>query len=91
MFGEKRFDDLQHIAHYLWSVSGQPLTEKQKALILEFWKACVVRTREVPPPAQLLSALSRLSVYVTSLGQREEALLLAVAPHVGVEHNAENS
>lgn len=90
IFGEKRFDDLQHIAHYDWSLSGQPLTEKQKLLILEFWKACVARTRDVvPPPSQLLSALSRLSVYVTSLGEEEEALLLAVAPHVGVEHNAD--
>ena len=63
IFGEKRFDDLQHIAHYLWSVSGQPLTEKQKTLILEFWKACVARTRDAePPPAHLLSALSCLSV-----------------------------
>ena len=91
IFDEKRFDDLQHIAHYLWSVSGQPLTEKQKTLIVEFWKACVARTRDAePPPAHLLSALSRLSVYVTSLGEREEALLLAVAPHVGAEYNADD-
>jgi hypothetical protein len=91
IFGGKRFDDLQHIAHYLWSVSGQPLTEKQKTLILEFWKECVARTRDAASqPAHLLSAISQLSVYVTSLGQQEEALLLAVAPFVGVEHNADD-
>jgi hypothetical protein len=91
IFGDKRFDDLQHIAHYLWSVSGQPLTEKQKTFVLEFWKECVARTRDaMPPPAHLLSALSRLSIYVTSLGEREKALLLAVAPHVGVEYDADD-
>jgi hypothetical protein len=91
IFGEKRFEDLQHIAHYLWSVSGQPLTERQQTLILEFWRECVARTRNVvPPPAHLLSALSRLSVYVISLDDQEKALLLAVAPHVGVEYNADD-
>jgi hypothetical protein len=91
IFGEKQFDDAQHLAHYLWSVSGQPLTQKQKTLILEYWKECVARTRnEVPPPAHLLSALSRLGVYVTSLGEQEESLLLAVAPHVGVDYNADD-
>ena len=51
----------------------------------------MARTRDaVPQPAHLLSALSRLSVYVTCLGEQEEALLLAVAPHVGVEYNADD-
>jgi hypothetical protein len=91
IFGEYRFDDLQHIAQYLWSVSGQPLTEKQKTLILEFWKACATHARDAePPPAHLLSALSQLSIYVISLGEQEEALLLSVAPHVGVEYNADD-
>lgn len=91
VFCEKRLDDLQHIAQYLWSVSGQPLTEKQKTLILEFWKESVTRTRDAaPPPAHLLSALSRLSVYVTSLVEQEEALLFAVAPHVSIEYNADD-
>jgi hypothetical protein len=51
----------------------------------------VARTRDAASqPAHLLSAISQLSVYVTSLGQQEEALLLAVAPFVGVEHNADD-
>jgi hypothetical protein len=37
----------------------------------------------------LLSTLSRLSSYLTSVGQREKELLLAVAPHVGVNYNAD--
>lgn len=91
IFSEKRFDDLRHLAHYFWSVSGQPLTEQQKSLILGFWKECVIRTRDaVPAPAHLLSTLSRLSIYVTTVGEQDEALLLAVAPHVGVEYNADD-
>jgi hypothetical protein len=91
LFGAKLYDDLRHIAHYFWSVSGQPLTDQQKALIVEFWKECVMRTRDaVPAPTQLLSTLSQLSVYLTSIAENDEALLLAVAPHVGVEYNADD-
>jgi len=39
---------------------------------------------------RLLSTLSRLTPYVTTLGRQEETLLRAVAPHVGVEYNAED-
>jgi hypothetical protein len=90
IFGEKLFDDLQHIAEYFWSVCEQPLSDRQKALIIDFWYECVTRTRDVvPSPAPLLSTLSRLSSYLTSVGQREKELLLAVAPHVGVNYNAD--
>jgi hypothetical protein len=91
LFGAKLYDDLRHIAHYFWSVSGQPLTDQQKALILDFWKECITRTRDlVPVPARLLSTLSQLSVYLTSVAENDEALLLAVAPYVGVEYNADD-
>jgi hypothetical protein len=89
IFGEKLFDDLQHISHYFWSVSGQPLSDRQKALIIDFWYECLTRTRDVVPPANLLSTLSQLSSYLKSVGQREEELLLAVAPYVGVGYNAD--
>lgn len=90
IFGEKLFDDLQRVAEYFWSVCEQPLSDRQKALIIDFWYECVTRTRDVvPSPAPLLSTLSRLSSYLTSVGQREKELLLAVAPHVGVNYNAD--
>jgi len=44
----------------------------------------------MPSPVRLLSTLSRLTPYVTTLGRQEETLLRAVAPHVGVEYNAED-
>ena len=37
-----------------------------------------------------MSALSSLSVYLKSAAGREGNLLLAVAPHVAVEHNADH-
>jgi hypothetical protein len=91
IFEQKMFDDLRHISHYLWSVSGQPLTETQKRLILEFWRECVARYRGIlPAPAKLFSSLSRLAVHLESIGQQEQELLLAVAPHVGTEYNADD-
>jgi hypothetical protein len=90
VFSERLFDDLQHIAQYFWSVSEQPLSDRQKALIVDFWYECVTRTRGVSPePSQLLSTLSHLSCYLTSVDEREEELLLAVAPYVGVNYNAD--
>ena len=90
IFNERLFDDLQNIAQYFWSVSEQPLSDQQKALIVDFWYECVTRTEGVlPKPIQLLSTLSHLSCYLTSVDQREEELLLAVAPHVGVNYNAD--
>lgn len=40
-------------------------------------------------PAKLLSALSLLTCYLKSVGPRELTWLLAVAPHVSVDYNAD--
>jgi len=90
IFSKELFDDLIHIGDYLWSVCGQPLSNRQRTLIIDYWHECVVRVRNLKPaPANLLSTLSRLTCYLSSVGEREQELLLAVALHVGVDYNGD--
>jgi len=73
------------------SIRGQELTVDQIERILCFWEKCVLWAQTLPePPKSLLSALSRLIRYVTTFGDREIRLLMAVAPHVKVGYNADN-
>ncbi len=56
-----------------------------------FWERCIEWAKtSSESPAPLMSALSSLSVYLKSAAGREGDLLLAVAPHVAVGHNAEH-
>jgi len=56
-------------------------------MALRFWDRCVIWAQgQVPIPLGLLSALSGLAAYVTLIRERERRLLLAVAPHVGVDY-----
>jgi hypothetical protein len=89
-FDENRFDDLQIAANFFWSVSNQELKPEHVAKILDFWRACAEWSRRLrSPPVQLLSHLSRLSVYLKKLGAEEAALLEEVAPHVNAGYNAD--
>ena len=77
--------------HYFWSVSGETLSDDQRARILCFWERCIEWAETAAEsPTALISALSRLSVYLKSAEGREGDLLFAVAPHVAVDHNAEH-
>lgn len=65
----------------------QIVTDDQRERILAFWDRCIIWAHsQVPIPAGLLSALSGLAAYVTAIHEREHRLLLAVAPHVGVDY-----
>lgn len=90
LFDEQRLGDLQVVGDFFWSVSNQELKPGQVQKILAFWKQCTEWSeKREPAPAQLLSHLSRLSIYVTKLGSEEVELLQAVAPHVEKAHNAD--
>lgn len=90
LFDNRREDDLVEIASYFWSVSNQKLEDNHIGRILAFWERCVAWAKMLSaPPAKLLSALGSLSCYVSSVGERERGLLVAVAPHVSVDHNAD--
>ena len=83
--------DIEDAISFFSSIRGQELTVDQIERILCFWEKCVVWAQTLPnPPKSLLSALSRLIRYVTTFGDREIRLLMAVAPHVKVGYNADN-
>lgn len=82
--------DLGEIASYFWSVSNQKLEADQVEKILAFWGHSVKWAAKLEePPASLLSALSSLSCYLSTIDERGHALLAAVAPFVAVDHNAD--
>ena len=91
LFEAEGMEDLQSATHYFWSVSREELSDDQRARILCFWERCIEWAKTAAEsPAPLMSALSKLSVYLKSAAGSEGDLLLAVAPHVAVDHNAEH-
>ena len=90
LFESGRIEDLQDASSFLYGVRGQELTAEQTERILCFWEECVVWAKALTePPKSLLSELSRLICYVTTLADREVSLLLAVTQHVKAGHNAD--
>jgi hypothetical protein len=89
MFATGRIDDLEQITRYFWAVRNSSLSTEQKEKVIAFWGECLRRTQNLAaPPITLLSTLSLLACYLQSIGEREEQLLVAVAPHVGENYNA---
>ena len=90
LFDNDRIDELKIASRWFWSISSQPLTEYQKEAILLFWDRCVTWSKSTASdPANILSSLSLLTCYLTTVGPRELAWLLAVAPHVSRDYNAD--
>jgi len=90
LFESARYEDLEDASGFFSSVRGQELKQDQIERILLFWERCVVWAQSLAePPKSLLSELSRLICYVTTLGDRDVKLLLAVAEYVRVRHNVD--
>jgi hypothetical protein len=90
LFTARRYDDLVDIAKFLWSVRHEKLDPTHVERILLFWDHCLgAGTAQSPLPRKLLSDLSLLACYVAGVGERELALLLAVAPHVAVGYQGD--
>ena len=90
MYQSDQIEDLKDAAGFFHSIRGQELTEEQIERILSFWEQCIRWAEALPvPPKSLLSELSRLICYVATLTDRENNLLLAVAEHVKIGHNAD--
>lgn len=88
-FANRLVDDLKTASDFFWSVSNQELEAEQRSQIINFFALCIdwIKSSEEFPKA-LLSSLSRLSCYLTEVTGNELELLLAVAPHVAIDHNA---
>ncbi|MBU2737729.1 hypothetical protein [Acidithiobacillus concretivorus] len=90
LFESKQIQDLREISRFFWSVRGQNLTKEQTDRILTFWDRCIDLTHDGNEPAsEFLSSLGLLSCYLGGIGEREERLLLVVAPFVYVDYNAD--
>ena len=60
-------------------------------LILSFLDKCISWGQCLSEvPVKLFSSLSRLSCYLDVVGKRESEWLVALAPYVGVDYNADN-
>ncbi|PLY13887.1 MAG: hypothetical protein C0631_12740 [Sedimenticola sp.] len=89
LFGLDREADLVASGTFFWSVHNQDLTDDQVERILCFWEKCIDWSASLSKvPVKLLSSLSRLSCYISSVSDRERNLLLAVAPYVNIDYNA---
>ncbi len=88
---EDNIDDLITISRFYWSVRGQDLSEDQVMLILGFWQWCIELGGDFStPPAVLFSSLSQLSCFLNEIDERTRVMLLAVAPYVSTNHNADD-
>jgi hypothetical protein len=86
---EDKIDDLINISRFFWNVRRDELSEKQTALILDFWAWCVEWSEKLSsPPDKLYSSLSKLCCFIDEINQKSLALILAVAPYVSVNYNA---
>lgn len=89
IFKQATVGDIEAIAWVFWTVRGPDyLTSPQRERIVAFWEKAVAWVNEQSQvPEQLLSQLGLLAIHVTNIGDREAALLEAVAPYVGTGHN----
>jgi hypothetical protein len=90
LFEAGRVEDLRELARYFSMIRGEPLTPEQKEKIFLFTDRCLAWSKTLDStPAVLLSQLSLLSSYLTTINDRALAWLLVVAPHTPVNYNAE--
>jgi len=72
---------IQDAAHWLWIAHKEDLDETKKSRIIEFWSASLNWAESRNPKEQkVISALSRLSVYVTRMDGRTYDLLMRTGP-----------
>ena len=88
LFGPGQTGDLAHASSFLSDIGRSDLSEPQIERILKFWERCLEWCSTEPtPPGSLLAGLSRLVLYLDSIGERELPWLLEVAPHVHIDYN----
>jgi hypothetical protein len=89
IFDKHNSKEIELITWVLRTLRHQNITAEQRERILTFWERCITWAQsQTPVAASLLSALSALSTYITTVDERSRTLLLAVAPHVHLAHQA---
>jgi hypothetical protein len=89
LFNTTTIEDLQVLISVFWMVRAEKLTSEQGERIFRFWGRILDWAQhQAQVPARLLSRLSLLATYVTTVGPDEQRMLEAVAPYVHVGHEA---
>lgn len=87
-FETGQVDYLEEAIGLFWNFRDQQLTPQQIEQILVFWERCLSWGQKAKEPhKRLLSKLSLLSCYLTSITEKERCWLVAVAPYVKVGYN----
>ena len=91
LFDSGELDNLENISRFFWSAREQKLEEDQIGRIFQFWEKCIEWAKNlIEPPKLVLSELSRLTCYITNLGEKEFHLIKAVAKYVKFNYNADD-
>lgn len=90
LFEEGAETDLIEVSRFFWGIQGQALKQDQIERVIKFWERCLDwAAKQKGPPIKLLSSLSMLSFYINTITEKESSLLIAVAPFVHVDYNAD--
>lgn len=84
-----RLQDIETAADFLWRAQGESFGTDQLDLIFQFWDASVTMldSAKITAPG-VRSSLSRLTVFIRTIGERERRLLMSCAPFVQTDYNA---
>lgn len=84
LFRSATAEDFGSIVNVFWTVRNEKLAPEQRKRVLAFWRLALEWAQDRDQvPAQLLSALGLLAVYIGTLEPDNKKLLEAVAPHLG--------
>ncbi|MBU1171855.1 MAG: hypothetical protein KKD44_20055 [Proteobacteria bacterium] len=90
LLAEDKINDLINICSFFKKVHKKGLSEKQIELIVNFWKWCVEWGEALSSqPTKLYSSLSKLSCVLHEIDKNSLKLMVAVAPYVSINHNAD--
>lgn len=82
-----RSEDLHEILWFMWTFRENPSDEvRTRAITLWQWFADRVRGQETEN-GELLADLCQLTSFLTTLGEKEKALLLQCGPFAGLKHH----
>jgi hypothetical protein len=80
--------DIETLTWVFWTVRDEELKPEQRERIIAFWERAIEwSNRQSQRPEQTLSQLSLLAAHLSSVGEREVALLEGVAPYVAEGFN----
>jgi hypothetical protein len=82
--------DIQNSIDFFWQIRGDKLKPEQIERVLKFWEAALAWAQAEPDSNDvLLSRLSRLAVYLSTLDDRAMSLLRPVVAHIHSDYSTD--